>query len=34
MKANVRIHNFIDLNSDIAKIIDMVKLRNKTFMSD
>lgn len=34
MKANVRIHNFIDLNIDIAKIIDMFKLRNKTFMSD
>lgn len=34
MKANVRIHNFIDLNIDIAKIIDMFNLRNKNFMTD
>jgi len=34
MKANVRIHNFIDLNIDIAKIIDMFNNKSNNYMKD
>jgi len=34
MKANLRIHNFIDLDIDISKIMAMFKLKNLSFMAD